>query len=157
VGVQFPLPAPSQIPISSLDSKSYRDRYSAEFGVFQVGHRIKVRNQVQCASTVLSRPWLRLQRTLFLLVSPIYAKLRNAQRTWYAIKVLAASRAFAACSLEVRVRRPSFRFQDYVADRIVKRGCEPLLRPDSDDRGLHFGTGAECLSYTSRKAKLYPK
>jgi hypothetical protein len=31
--------------------------------------------------TVLSISWLRLRRTLFLLVLPIYARLRNAQRT----------------------------------------------------------------------------
>jgi hypothetical protein len=43
----------------------------------------KVRVQVQCASTVFSTTWIRSQRTLSLLVSAIYARLRNAQRTWF--------------------------------------------------------------------------
>jgi hypothetical protein len=41
-----------------------------------------VRVQVQRASPVVSIPWLRLRRTLFLLIILIYVRLRNAQRTW---------------------------------------------------------------------------
>jgi hypothetical protein len=41
----------------------------------------KVQVQVQCASSVFSMICIRLQRTLFLLISPIYTRLRNAQRT----------------------------------------------------------------------------
>ena len=52
-------------------------------GYFGLAHCIKVRNQVRCASTVFSIAWICLQRTLFLLVSAIYARLRNAQRTWF--------------------------------------------------------------------------
>ena len=43
----------------------------------------QVRVQVQCASTVFSITWIRLQRTFFLLIILIYARLRNAQRTWF--------------------------------------------------------------------------
>jgi hypothetical protein len=52
------------------------------FGCFLGRRCSEVRVQVQCASTVISISWLCLWRTLFLLIILIYARLRNAQRTW---------------------------------------------------------------------------
>jgi hypothetical protein len=60
--------------------------------------------------TVFSITWIRLQRTLFLLVSAIYARLRNAQRTW-SDHVLAVARVFTALFLEATVPCPSSVFR----------------------------------------------
>jgi hypothetical protein len=80
----------------------------------------KVQVQVQCASTVFSITWIRLQRTVFLLVSPIYARLRNAQRTLVPIKSSLWQESSLHCSLEATVSCPSFRFQVSAADGIMK-------------------------------------
>ena len=99
MGVRFPLPAPSKIPIFSVESEARRARQCAVFWLFSGRPCTKVRVRVQRASTVISISWLRLRRTLFLLIILIYARLRNAQRTWYPIKVLDVSRVFVALFL----------------------------------------------------------
>jgi hypothetical protein len=86
-GGSTPPPGTISCAISSLVSDIYRVRLYCLFWVLPVGWRGKIQIQVQCTSTFVSKSCIRSRQTRLRPIAAIYARLRNARRTWYPIKI----------------------------------------------------------------------